>query len=214
MIHAARKLHRPPTLRHPSAVVGLRPLNFPYCPGPAVLDCLLRLPERQALGDVAGRPLWLPRLGVTVLPHEHVAEGWLCTLADADSRPHRLPTGVFVVADFEVLTAFTADRPAADLQTPEFCDAWRVRLAAHGGSLLLGDALITHLDPADRTVATDDRTVRARSGYRTAAGFRQACRRLHTAGLLTALVDDTYNTDRTDRCRRYRLTIPTPTWPR
>ncbi|WP_214405744.1 hypothetical protein [Pseudonocardia lacus] len=197
---------------HPSAVVGLRPLNFPYCPGPAVLDRLLRLPERQPGGDVAGRLLWLPRLGVTVLPHEHVAEGWLCTMTGADSRPHRLPPGVFLVADFEVRTAFTADRPTAELETPEFCDAWRVRLAVHGGNPMLGDALIAHLDPADRTVATADRTVRTRSGARTAAGFRQVCHRLHTAGLLTALFTD--DTGDTDSRRRYRLTLPTPTWPR
>lgn len=161
---------------------------------PGVLDCLRRLPARHRVEEVAGRWLWLPRLGVSVLAHEHTEAGWLCTLIAVDSAadfpPARLPTGVLVVAEVEVVTAVSTRWPwdaSAGLSQPEFCDAWRVRAAVHGAPMALREALLSHvedtrmftpdlcppdLDPVVWTVPVGP-AVRMQSGCPTMQALRQ-----------------------------------------
>jgi hypothetical protein len=232
----------PTTANRPRVALGIRALPFPRIPDSPVLDCLRRLSRRQQpdrVAAVAGTLLWLPRLGVTVLPHEPVTEGWVCSLVGTDRAAGWLPVGVFVVSDLEISTAIATTspwQPVAGMSGAEYGDAWRVRLAAHGGSPMLGDALLDHADPATLIVATTDPLPRSRSGCRTVAGFRQACRRLCDAGLLTALSADgpdhdstqaaveqscvDHGVDRSDadpgaaaEGGRHLLTLPPSTWP-
>lgn len=173
----------------PAAAVCLPLAGFPHLPVSPVLDCLRRLPVRQPGTDVAGRVVWLPRLGVSVLVHGSVAGGWLCTVVAADSRPAVLPVGGFVVSEVEVSTAFATPVPwhtVAALSAAEFVDVWRVRCAVHGRNPMLVGALLEALAPDTLTVVVDDR-VRARSGCRSQQGLRQACRRLVECGLLLDL---------------------------
>ena len=176
-------------------------------------DCLSRLPARQNLDRICGLSLWLPRLGVTVLSHEPVTSGWVCTLIAADTGPSgRLPTGAFEVSDLELRTAIHTRNPwlpTADLTAPEFGDAWQIQLACHGGSLRVGVALLSGMDPDTLTVDAANPTIRARSGCRHPAGFAQACRRLREAGLLHALFDDTTTAAAgVVGPRRYGLALP------
>jgi hypothetical protein len=179
----------------PRPAIGLRVLAVPSVPANAVHDCLSRLPARQGLGRVGGLLLWLPRLGVTVLPHEPVTGGWVCTLVAADNGPPGwLPTGAFEVSDLEVRTAIatrTPWLPAAELSVAEFGDAWLVRAACHGGSVRVGVALLAGMDPDTLAVDVSDPALRVRAGCRHPGGFAQACRRLREAGLLRALFDTT-----------------------
>lgn len=178
----------------------------------AVHDCLSRLPARQVVERVGGLMLWLPRLGITVLPHEPVAGGWVCTLVAVDAAPPGwLPTGVFEVCDLELRTAIASRSPwlpVADLSVAEFGDAWQVRLACCGGSPGVGGALLGGLDPDTLTVDVTDPAIRARSGCRHPAGFAQACRRLRAAGLLRALFDDTASFGSRSGACRYGLALP------
>ena len=170
--------------RRPRPAIGLRVLAVPPVPVTAVHDCLSRLPALQNLDRVGGLLLWLPRLGITVLPHEPVTGGWVCTLVAVDNGlPGWLPTGAFEISDLEVRTAIATRNPwlpTADLSVAEFGDAWQVRLACHGGSLRVGLALLAGLDPDTLTVDVADAAVRA--GCRHPAGFAQACRRLRETG--------------------------------
>ncbi len=199
---------------HPS--IGVRVLEVPPIPATAVRDCLTRLPARHDADWVEGRLLWLPRLGITVLPHEPVTGGWVCTLVGVDGgAPGRVPSGVFVVADLEIRTAFGTRspwQPIADLTGAEFLDAWRIRYAAHGSSVMLGEALLTATDLDTLTVDTTAPTLRARSGARTQRGFAQACRNLAEAGLLLALFEDTPDPggvhDEAGQRRQYGLALP------
>jgi hypothetical protein len=179
----------------PRTAIGIQSLPFPRIPDSPVLDCLGRLPRRRdpdRVAAVAGALLWLPRLGVTVLPHEPLTDGWVCTLVGIDTAAGRLPVGVFVVSDLEICTAIATScpwQPVVGLSGVEYGDAWRVRLAGRGGGRMLGEALLAHADLATLIVDTTDHRVRSGSGCRTAAGFRQACQRLCDAGLLVALPD-------------------------
>ena len=201
----------------PRPAIGIRMLHIPPVPADAVHDCLSRLPARQVVDRVGGMMLWLPRLGITVLPHEPVTGGWVCTLVAVDTGPRGwLPTGAFEVSDLEVRTAIATRHPwlpTAELSTAEFGDAWQVRLTCHGGSLRVGLALLAGLDLDTLTVNVGDPQVRARSGCRHPSGFTQACRRLREAGLLQALSDDTPTTGSAGPTR-YGLTLPpvNPEW--
>ncbi len=197
----------------PRPAIGLRVLAVPPVPATAVRDCLSRLPARQVLNRVGGLLLWLPRLGITVLPHEPVAGGWVCTLVALDSALSGwLPTGAFEVSDLEVRTAIATRNPwlpTADLSAAEFGDAWQIRLTCHSGHhLRLGVALLSGLDPATLSVDVSDPAIRSRAGYRHPAGFAQACRRLREAGLLRALFDDTRTPAVDGRTCRYGLALP------
>lgn len=200
--------------RRPRPAIGLRVLPVPPVPANAVQDCLSRLPVRQVVDRVGGLLLWLPRLGVTVLPHEPVTGGWVCTLVAVDAVPRGwLPTGAFEVRDLELRTAISTPSPwlpAADLSVAEFGDAWQVRLACHDGSLRVGLALLAGLDPDTLTVDVADPQVRSRSGCRHPDGFAQACRRLREAGLLRALFDDSAPFDSRAGARLYGLALPPP----
>jgi hypothetical protein len=213
---AEQPRHREPATRvpdrRPRPAIGLRVLAVPPVPATAVRDCLSRLPARQHLDRVGGLLLWLPRLGITVLPHEPVTGGWVCTLVAVDNGPPGwLPTGVFEVGDLEVRTAIatrTPWLPTAELSVAEFGDAWQVRLACHGGSLRIGLALLAAMDPDTLTVDVADAAVRVRAGFRHPGGFAQACRRLREAGLLRALFDDSAPPDSRAGGCRYGLALP------
>jgi hypothetical protein len=196
----------------PRPSIGLRVLAVPPVPANGVRDCLSRLPVRQHFDRVGGRLLWLPRLGITVLPQEPVTGGWVCTLVAADNAPPGwLPTGAFEISDLEIRTAIATRHPwlpTADLSVAEFGDAWQVRLACHGGSPRVGLALLAGLDPDTLTVDVADPAIRVRAGCRHPGGFTQACHRLRRAGLLNALFDDTTTATSTAGPRRYGLTLP------
>ena len=198
--------------RRPRPAIGLRVLAVPPVPATAVRDCLTRLPTRQVVDRVGGLLLWLPRLGITALPHEPVTGGWVCTLLALDAAPPGwLPTGAFEISDLEIRTAIATRNPwlpTADLSAAEFGDAWQIRLACHGGSLRLGVALLSGLDPATLTVDIGDPAIRTRAGYRHPAGFAHACHRLHQAGLLRALFDEPRTPSVDAGPCRYGLALP------
>lgn len=197
------------------ALIGVRRLDFPAVPPSGVRDRLNRLPVQQTGREIAGAVLWLPRVAVSVLAHEQVPRGWLCTLAWADRCQGRLPTGVFIISDTEARTAFPTRcpwDPVAELTAAQYADAWRVRLAARvPGSLMLGEALLTGLDP-NTLALTITTAVRAQSGCRTTSGFWQACGRLCDAELLMPLFDDTGGLPAEGRWQ-YGLRMPASTWP-
>jgi hypothetical protein len=214
---AEQPRHREPANRIPDQrrrpAIGLRVLAVPQVPANAVQDCLLRLPVRQVVDRVGGLLLWLPRLGITVLPHEPVTGGWVCTLIAVDNGPPGwLPTGAFEVCDLEARTAIATRKPwmpTADLSVAEFGDAWQVRLACHHGvSLRIGVALLAGMDPDTLAVDVADPAIRGQAGCRNPGGFAQACRRLREAGLLRALFDDTTPHGPCAGACRYGLTLP------
>ena len=195
--------------------------SFPPLP-PAVAQVLDRLPERRDPAEVAvaaGGLLWLPRLGVVVFPQERLPEGWLCTLAGADSGAVRLPSGIFSVSDREIATAVTArdlvwplgmSRGAPDLDTDTYLAAWRVRLAVVEGSWLrVGEAIAAAADRESLTVRWRDPRLGARAGCRGEVGFRALTGRLRDAGCLLACFDDTTPEPQ----RRWGLRLPAPSWP-
>lgn len=206
--------------------VGLRSVALAVGALPVMSVAQRRRLERSAIryrssSMVVGARLWLPRLGVSVLAHEPAEAGWLCTLLGADSTPPRLPTGVFVVSDLEIRTAFPTDPAAAMSATGSvsaWCAAWRVRVADHERRPALSAALLAHLDETTPsvatpsaeclTVATGGRGVLLRSGCRSVQGFRRACEVLAQAGFLRALFDDPG-----DEQRRYRVMLPGAGWP-
>jgi hypothetical protein len=198
--------------RRPHPSIGLRVLAVPPVPANAVHDCLSRLPARQIIDLVGGLMLWLPRLGITVLPHEPVTGGWVCTLVAVDAGPRGwLPTGAFEVSDLELRTAIITHHPwlpTAELSTGEFSSAWQIRLACHDGHARVGLALLAGVDPDTLTVDVTGPAIRAQAGCRHPAGFAQACRRLREAGLLRALFDDTAPFSPGDAGCRYGLTLP------
>ena len=187
----------------------------------AVRDCLGRLPVRQRLEQVEGRPLWLLRLGVTVLPHATVTGGCLCTVVAADADPQRLPVGVFVVEDVEIVTAVPAatcrQAPLSvqlGLSTAVVRDAWQVRLAVVDPRYRLMAALLDGVDPDTLTVIAGE-VARRRSTSRTVHAFGVALARLCTMGFLVAL--DHPAAGVVPGCgggARYGLRLPRPQWPR
>jgi hypothetical protein len=160
---------------------------------PATADLLSRqLPARQVVGTVSGQPLWLPRLGVTVLPHEPITGGWVCSFIAADTQPLRLPVGVWVVDEVEIATALTVP-PMWPLALPdgltgqEFRDAWLVRLVETDCCRYgIAAALLAGFDPDTLIVVADD-GARRRAGPRTTPqAFRATLARLSAAGFLAA----------------------------
>ena len=176
--------------RAPGVGVGARDLP-PM--SPATRDLLSRrLPVRQPAGSVAGRPLWLPRLGVTVLPHEPVTRGWLCSFVAADTHPVRLPVGLWLVDEVEITTGFAVPaswplRLPDGLAGDEFAAAWLVRVVEvdccrYGTAA----ALLAGFDPDTLTVVADD-AARRRAGPRTTdQAFQAVLARLRAAGFLFA----------------------------
>ena len=102
----------------------------------AVVNCLERQSRRRTSDDIAGRVLYVPRLGASVLPHVPVAGGWLCTFVAAESG--RLPVGARAVADVELRAALSVVNPwypHASLTGREFVDVWTVRVCDGGPRL-------------------------------------------------------------------------------
>lgn len=192
----------------------LPPLNA------SVRDCLGRLPGCWQVEAVAGLPLWLPRLGVTVLPHSAVTGGVLCTIAAADSQPARLPTGVFVVEDVEITTAVAADPCArmtfavqARLSAEEFREVWLVRLAVVDPRYRSTAVVLDGLD-RDTLTVTVSAAARRRSVFRTVRALSSRLDRLCRAGFLVPLDDPAVGvTAGLGDGARYGLRLPLPGWP-
>lgn len=194
--------------------VGLPPLTLPkLCPSSAAL--LRAQPPRRADEDAVGRPLYLPRLGATVLPHQPVVGGWLCTLVAVDGGG-ALPVGVCAVCDLELRTALAVANPwypLVGLTGREFGDLWALRLAEFGPRLnpMFTGALLAGVDPESLQVATAPQAnpgLAKRALMRSAAGVRNGCDRLADAGYLVRLFSD-----ETDEERRYSLAVPPSPWP-
>jgi hypothetical protein len=117
---------------HPGTV------GLPLLPAPALRpDVAQRLdtfPRRRSTASAAGRLLYVPRLGITVLPHAlnpaDAGGGWVCTIAGATGMD-LLPVGALLLSDLEIETGFDTANPAAPLDgvTPaEYSAVWSVRV--------------------------------------------------------------------------------------
>jgi hypothetical protein len=160
---------------------------------PATADLLSRrLAARQVVAAVAGQPLWLPRLGLTVLPHEPITGSWLCTIIAAETQPLRLPVGLWVVDDIEIATALAVPQgwPLAlpdGLTGQEFGDAWLVRLVETDYCRYgIAAALLAGFDPDTLIVVADDAARRRAGPSTTPQVFRATLARLRAAGFLAA----------------------------
>ena len=199
---------------------GLLAAHLPPLPS-AARECLGRLPVRRRVEAAEGSPLWLLRLGVTVLPHSMVTSGWLCTIVAADSQPAQLPVGAFVADDVEIVTAIAAatctQAPLsvqAGLPAEVVRDAWLVRLAVVDPRYRVMAALLHGLND-DTLIVTADEMARRRSAYRTVAAFRTAFARLYALGFLVALDQPANDAIAgSPDGARYGLRLPRPGWPR
>jgi hypothetical protein len=200
-------------------VITLPSLELPP-PNPCVLRHLARTPLRDPEA-ARGRPLYLQRLGMVVLPHEPVAAtatggpGWVCTVAGG-SLDARTPVGAFTIGDVEIAAALEVRdvcHPLLDLSPAEFCAAWLVRVWDRwpgGRRLQAAQALLEFVELDSLTVATAPAWqpgLARRAGLVHARGVARHCADLTTAGLLTPrFVDPAARPD--DEQRRYRLHLP------
>jgi hypothetical protein len=154
-----------------------------------------------------------------MLAHEPVVGGWLCTaVAVAGLAPGRLPTGVAVVDELELLTGLEVANPwfpQADLTAEQFAEVWLLRErdsapSSDPGRLAL--AIVKHLERDSLQVPTNPR---AHPRLKTSAGIiydralNTALQRLVDRGFLTALF-----TGQDDVDRRYGLRLPQVRWVR
>lgn len=197
---------------HPT--VGLPPLAIPrMCAASAAF--LLRQPARLVVDDMSGKPLYLPRLGASVLAHQPVVGGWLCTLVAVEGGGP-LPVGVCVVSDLELQTALAVVNPwypLVGITGAEFCDLWALRLAEYGPRLnpMFTGALLACVDPESLQVVTAPRAnplLARKALVRSAAAVRNGCERLVATGYLVRLFDH-----ETDEERRHSLAVPPSPWP-
>lgn len=148
-------------LREPMA--GLPRLALPR-PSAAVADCLVRQPTRRTVDHIAGSPLYIQRLGATVLPHVQVLGGWLCTLIATGKTSTRLPVGVCTVPELDLQTALVVNPwlPHFGLDGEDYLALWLVRVAqaSEGCPLNLERALVAAADRETLQVITykDSRT--------------------------------------------------------
>lgn len=182
---------------------------------PAVRDRLKRQPPRRDAVE-AGYPLYVLRLGITVLPHLPVDGAWLCTVIACD-RPGMLPTGICTVHDLDLATAVEVRNPwcpHVDLTAADYLSVWEVRARQRfcGRPGTLEAALVAAADTDTLQVATgrqvNPRLATAAGCGRYPAAVRVECARLVAAGFLLTLF-----TDDTDPERRYAFAIPPAPWP-
>jgi hypothetical protein len=194
-------------------VITLPSLELPR-PNPCVLRHLARVPLREP-ESARGRPLYLQRLGMVVLPHERDGAGWVCTAA-AGSLESRTPVGAFRIGDVEIAAALEvrdACHPLGDLSPAQFCAAWLVRVWDRwpgGRRVQAAQALLEFVEPASLTVDTAPAwqpDLARRAGLAHPRGVDRHCGALAGAGLLLArFVDPAARPD--DERRRYQLRLP------
>lgn len=119
---------------------------------------LEQLPRRRLTATAAGQLLYVPRLGVTALPHtpnHGRGGGWICTVAAATGSG-RLPVGAFVLCDLEIETAIGTANPTAPLDTvtaAEYATAWRLRvLDWHGAAVAVALAVADLADLSEHAI--------------------------------------------------------------
>jgi hypothetical protein len=144
-----------------AGMVGLPLLEAPAL-RPDVAQHLGTFLRRRPAPAAEGRLLYLPRLGVTVLPHAPnpvaAGGGWVCTVAGATGAD-QLPVGVLLLSDVEVETAIGTVNSAAPLDgvtTAEYAAIWSLRVhewSGGGPTLRLARELL-ELGGADLGVAS------------------------------------------------------------
>jgi hypothetical protein len=145
----------------PAGTVGLPLLVVPVL-RPDIAQLLDTLPRHRTAAAAQGRLLYLPRLGITVLPHAPnpvaAGGGWVCTVAGA-ARADELPVGALVLSDLEIETAIATPNPDAPLDyvsTAEYAAIWSLRVhqwSGGGPALRLARELL-ELASDDLSVAT------------------------------------------------------------
>ncbi|HZG90002.1 MAG TPA: hypothetical protein VEZ42_07285 [Pseudonocardia sp.] len=194
-------------------MITLPSLGLPS-PNPCVLRHLARTPRRDP--DVArGRPLYVQRLGMVVLPHARDGAGWVCTAAGGQLDA-RTPVGAFRVGDVEIAAALEVRdvcHPLGDLSPQDFCAAWMVRVWDRwpgGRRVQAAQALLEFVELDSLTVATapawQPGLVR-RAGLRHPRSVARHCTELSTAGLLAPRFRDP-GVEPVDEQRRYQLQLP------
>lgn len=180
--------------------------------------CVRARMARSALREpdtVRGRPLYLQRLGVVVLPHVRRPDdrhgGWICTVVGG-SLDVRSVVGAFWIGDVEIQNALEVRdvlHPLADLSPEQFCAAWLTRVWDRwpgGRPLQTAQALLEFVEPASLTVITaparQPRLVR-RTGLGCSRGVDRQCAALAVEGLLVPRF-----TDPLDEMRSYQLQLP------
>jgi hypothetical protein len=210
---AVRPTYR--SLRH-SPHVGLPQMRLPRLTA-ATAAYLRRQPARRSPLEILGRALYLQRLDATVLAHEPVEGGWLCTfVAVLHAPPGRLPAGVCLVDELELVTGLDVANPwfpHADLTAEEFAALWFLRerdSVPNSASESLPRAIVENLERTSLQIVTGQRTnpeLRRSARIVHDRGLRVALRRLEERGFLTPL----FTTD-DDPDRRYGLRLPRLTW--
>jgi hypothetical protein len=191
-------------------VITLPSLELPR-PNPCVLRHLARIPLRDPDG-ARGRPLYLQRLDMVVLPHERAGAGWICTAAGG-ALDVRTPVGAFRIGDVEIAAALEVRdvcHPLGDLSSEEFCAAWLVRVWDRwpgGRPVQTAQALLEFVEPDSLTVATRRPDLARRAGLTHGRGVDRHCTALAGAGLLLARFGEPA-TRPADAERRYQLRIP------
>jgi hypothetical protein len=203
-------------------LLGLPQLALPPLVA-AVADRLSRQPVRQPTDAIAGSPLYIQRLGASVLPHLAVTGGWLCTIVAVD-KPGPLPVGVCTVPDLDLRTAFNSVEPSAphsSLSADEYLDLWQVRVsqAFHGRPGLLETALVNAADRETLQVITHhgDKPAHqliSQTRLHPTSGIQNGINRLRNAGFL---IDATVPTEITSDPagggeQRSAFVIPPTSW--
>jgi hypothetical protein len=194
-------------------VITLPSLEIPR-PNPCVLRHLARSPLRDP-DSARGRPLYLQRLDMVVLPHERAGAGWTCTAAGG-ALDVRTPVGAFHIGDVEIAAALEVRdvcHPLGDLSPDEFCAAWLVRVWDRwpgGRPVQTAQALLEFVERDSLTVATAPARqpgLARRAGLAHARGVDRHCTALAGAGLLLPRFGEPA-TRPSDAERRYQLRIP------
>jgi hypothetical protein len=162
-----------------------------------------------------GRPLYLQRLGLVVLPHARDGAGWTCTVAGG-SMDVRSPVGAFGISDPEIAAALEVRdvcHPLADLSPREFLEAWLIRVWDRwpgGRRIQAAQALVEFVEHESMTVATapaHQPDLARRAGISHPRAVARHCTELTTAGLLRPRF--TVPAARPDdEKRRYQLLLP------
>lgn len=194
-------------------MITLPTLELPR-PNPCVLRLLASTPLRDP-SIARGRPLYVQRLGMVVLPHERDCGGWVCTVTGG-SLDIRSPVGAFRICDTEIAAALEIRdvcHPLGDLSPEEFCAAWMVQVWDRwpgGRRVQAAQALVEFVELDSLTVATAPAwqpALARRAGMTHARGVARHCTELTTAGLLRPRFVEPAVAP-ADEQRRYQLQLP------
>jgi hypothetical protein len=208
----------------PAGTVGLPLLVVPVL-RPDIAQLLDTLPRHRTAAAAQGRLLYLPRLGITVLPHAPnpvaAGGGWVCTVAGA-ARADELPVGALVLSDLEIETAIATPNPVAPLDyvaTAEYAAIWSLRVHQWSGGgpalrlarellELAGDDLsvATMLQPAVAISSAATRSL-ARRVQVLPQALPQRIKQLEGSGFLVDLTPT-----QEDGARVYALAVPPTDW--